>query len=444
MPQATNSGNNVPQEPYYTFGYSINDARKHILVHPPMDEDAHAGEAGNTLSCGTDDWNGLQAVPDFPSSSAASSARQLPAPLPCGLLWYTHISKTGGETVRHHLKARVRKHGWSFLDLYTSTSPRSMRRAGRWEIERHIHALAVHLNRSRPRLVVHQHDGVGGLGEYFLERVLKPLSCRFQTEAPECKVVLVTTLRDPVGRLVSQAQSDKLPPAQFNAFARAQANFQTKYVLFTTDWRVSSLFLSNSRDEQALLQPARDVLSHATLVGRTEELRRFLVALDATMGWTEEDFSSDRSTLHEGHRSKMRWNLTRAQAVYARRFNAVDAELYTSFCRPNAVGSSKSRHVRPLCSATPVVHGLPHYYTAHDVSKQPPLPEDWQLVFDGRACHGFHLGDEYTMRCTAEVEATLGRTFGKITAFHRERSGKLLPCSDARVPKKSQSCMGAH
>ena len=295
--------------PYYTFGYSVNDARKPILVEPPSDEFPFATDTGSTFSCGPGKWTG---IPPPPAAAAAAVDERRPAaastsssssflathattPLPCGVLWYTHISKTGGETVRHHLRTRTRKYGWNFLDLYTSSSPRSLRRAGRWEIERHVHLLAQHLNRSRPRLVVHQHDGVGGLGDYFLERVLRPLSCRLQVEVPECKVVLATVLRDPVARLISQAQSDSLPPEQFSAYARAQANFQTKYLLFTTDWRVSSLFLAKPDVEQSLLEPARTVLSHAELVGRTEELQRF-VALDRP--WVGQMNHSPRRRVH--------------------------------------------------------------------------------------------------------------------------------------------------
>ena len=446
---ASSTGAHAGRLPYYTFGYSVNDARKPILVEPPSDEFPFATDTGSTFSCGTGKWTGIpppaaaaaaavdERRPAAASTSSSSSflATHATTPLPCGVLWYTHISKTGGETVRHHLRTRTRKYGWNFLDLYTSSSPRSLRRAGRWEIERHVHLLAQHLNRSRPRLVVHQHDGVGGLGDYFLERVLRPLSCRLQVEVPECKVVLATVLRDPVARLISQAQSDSLPPEQFSAYARAQANFQTKYLLFTTDWRVSSLFLAKPDVEQSLLEPARTVLSHAELVGRTEELQRFLVALDRAMGWTDESFASAQSTLHDGHRSRKRWNLTAAQTVFARRFNAVDALLYRTFCQQG----DSPRTVVPLCSigSTAAVRGLPHYYADRDVSKHAPSPSEWQMVFDGRACHGFHLGDEYGMQCANATHATLGKTLGKVAGYHRERSGKLTPCVVNGEPTKS-------
>ena len=59
------------------------------------------------------------------------------------------------------------------------------------------------------------------------------------------------------------------------------------------------------------------------------------------------------------------------------------------------------------------------------------------MVFDGRACHGFHLGDEYGMQCANATHATLGKTLGKVAGYHRERSGKLTPCVVNGEPTKS-------
>ena len=274
--------------------------------------------------------------------------------------------------------------------------------------------------------------------------MLRPLSCRFKAQAPECKVIIVTALRNPVARLLSQALSDKLPIAQFGAFARAQANFQTKYLLFSTDWRVSSLFEGNSTVEESLLEPAQTLLSYTELVGRTEELIEFLVAVDATMGWTDEAFASSRSTLHDGHRAKKRWNLTGAQGWHAQRYNAIDIKLYNSFCRTHeeSVTPLPRRTVQELCSdeggrSRRPLPTLPHYFASGHVSKQEPKPSQWQMVFDGRACHGFNLGDEYAMHCDDQVHPTIGSTLGKVAGYHREKSGKLTPCVVNGKPTKS-------
>ena len=433
---------------YFTYGYSVNDARRPFPVAPPGEADRsepllRGRFEGGALQrdCGAGQWSGL------PPRPAA-----VRPPMPCGVLWFTHISKTGGETVRQYLKGRGRKFGWPFLDLYTRSSPMSLRRAGRWEIERHVHSLARHLNRTRPRLVVHQHDGVGGLGDYFLDRVLRPLSCRLQAETDgECKVVIATVLREPVSRLLSQARSDNLRLSEFPAFARAQANFQTKYLLFATDWRVGSLFLANATVEESLLAPARSLLAHTNLIGRTEELGNFLAALDATMGWMEQGALGVLAPVHSGHRSVMQWNLSQADADLAHRYNTIDARLYRSFCGSPRAGmehergkrrgqqqnqqqqqqqQQQSQEAEQLCHSNPVTRGLPHYYASSidpaSISSRTPAPSEWQMVFDGRACHGFDLGSAYRMRCDSAMSSTLGSSLGSVSGYRRERSGKLV------------------
>ena len=81
---------------------------------------------------------------------------------------------------------------------------------------------------------------------------------------------------------------------------------------------------------------------------------------------------------------------------------------------------------------------MPHYYTEADVSTERIPGPEWQLVFDGRACHGFNLGDEYRMQCASEVRSTLGGTLGKVHAYQRERNGRLKPCSDGM--KATRAC----
>ena len=165
-----------------------------------------------------------------------------------------------------------------------------------------------------------------------------------------------------------------------------------------------------------------------------------LVATDALMGWTEPGFAESNRTLHNGHRAKWKWNMTAEQSVLARRFNAVDLLLYRSFCR---AGGSRPRAVRPLCSADPeqAVRGLPHYYTASDVTSRDPAPSEWQMVFDGRGCHGFRLGDAYRMRCDEGMRPTLGGTLGIVSSYHREKNGKLTPCTAANL--KAKACLSA-
>ena len=477
MPPPTGVGGGVASpRSYTTYGYSVYDARKPIVVQPPYGAIADAAHLAR--------YDAAAPVPSVatqlpsihePSSctndgDSAHTQRWQPIsrrePLECGVLWFLHISKTGGETVRHHLHGHARKHGWSYVDLYTRMLPHSLRRGGRWEVEHAVHTLARHLNTSKPKVVVHQHDGVGGFGDYFLDRVLRPLSCRFRAEGRGCEVIAITVLREPTARIISQARSDNLPLDIFPAYARAHANFQTKYTLFTTDWRVESLFQGNASVETSLLEPALSVLSHFELIGRTEDLAHFISVVDERMGWMaapppvppSETSSEARAgsgsgregnggegrnhsgtasapsttALHIGHRSKHEWNHTLAEVAIARHFNAIDAKTYheAAVCR--------RLPVRPLCAApVQATEGLPHYFTESDVVK-PKLPLRWQMTFDGRSCHGYDLGTAYAYRCSPDVATTLGSTFGAIESYHREQSGRLVagpaPGAGQRTP----------
>ena len=61
-------------KPYYTFGYSVLDARKPYLVQPPErapDSSLYAAEPGGAHDCGAEEWGGLPdtaATVDFRST----------------------------------------------------------------------------------------------------------------------------------------------------------------------------------------------------------------------------------------------------------------------------------------------------------------------------------------------------------------------------------------
>ena len=294
---------------YTTYGHSVYDARKPIVVQPPyllLPDAAHLASydaAAPVPSIATQ----LPSIHEPKSCTGdgdhADAQRLQPISrreprLRCPVVHARF--KTGGETVRYHLHHRARKHGWAYVDLYTRMLPHSLR-GGRWEVEHAVHTLARHLNTSKPKVVVHQHDGVGGFGDYFLDRVLRPLSCRFRAEGRGCEVIAITVLREPTARIISQARSDNLPLDIFPAYARAHANFQTKYTLFTTDWRVESLFQGNASVETSLLEPALSVLSHFELIGRTEDLAHFISVVDERMAGGNAASAALGDIIGQGH-----------------------------------------------------------------------------------------------------------------------------------------------
>jgi len=325
-----------------------------------------------------DDWTGLE--------GAETGA------VPCGLLYYTHIGKTGGDSIKHHLRRRATTEKWQFFDLYMKMSPPSLHLPYRWELTRAMHALLVALNSSRPRVIVHQHSGFGGAGEYAIDRWFRPLACRFRQQASEsdCRVVLAATLREPTARACSHAiWSGMTEPGKFEGFMRDISNFQTKYMLFSHDWRVSVLRNANASFDATLLQPALASLSVYDLVGRTEELQRFQMSIDSRMGWRQTDAATAQVAVL--HNSSSRAIATEAMLSVARRFNTIDAQLYGNFCRPrDGVSSRGPRRVQPLCEDNASPYPFPRYWTAEHAkcNMQSAKSCRWTLlpVHDGRAC----------------------------------------------------------
>ena len=328
------------------------------------------------------------------------------------------MGKTGGDTVKKHLMHRARKEGWSFFDLYMPQEPAELHRPYRWEQSKATLSLLKALNHSRPRAIVHQHSGYSGVGEYLLERWFRPLACRFRREQQlgeaTCRVVLTTTLREPAARVVSHAfqtgayglHPETDSDAGFEAFARQQANFQTKYHLFGSDWRMREMTVGNASFDAAFLQPALACLSFFDIVGRTEALGSFRDRVDELMGWQRMDAAVQG--LHNSSSSRRTLPTAEVWSI-ARQHTTVDALLYRSFCRDAAAASSGGpRRVQHLCEGD--APRFPHYWVKpvcaashlgacvinrtmvrlRDLGRQPTAHDErlfeWTLVHDGRAC----------------------------------------------------------
>ena len=250
------------------------------------------------------------------------------------------------------------------------------------------------LNQSRPRLIVHQHAGYSGVGEYMLDRWFRPLACRFKQsqDERECRVVLTTTLREPVARIFSHAlwanayglHPERDSHSTFAAFARQFSNFQTKYQLFGSDWRTHELTTGNVTYESKLIEPALECLSYFDLVGRTEELDAFRDSVDERMGWPL--LNQSVSELHNATQARRTFPTPDVWAL-ARRYNTIDAQLYRSFCHRKADASPR-RRTRALCESG-ARYRFPHFWTSVRNEKCGEHFEscDWKLVRDA-ACRG--------------------------------------------------------
>ena len=130
-------------------------------------------------------------------------------PLHCGLLYYLHVPKTGGTTVKNHLHA-LGPQGWQLLSLQWPQKEKNTTERQRWlddpehwktsEGWRRLRdAIATE---ERPKLLMVAHHGAPGLA-YMVEHELPKLACELKSRG--CGVAVTTMLREPVERAVSAA-----------------------------------------------------------------------------------------------------------------------------------------------------------------------------------------------------------------------------------------------
>ena len=223
------------------------------------------------------------------------------SPLQCGLVWFLHVSKSGGTTVANYLGRVAPQNGWKFVNLWTSDDElRSgwrtgtfadsvLRNASTWTQSEQWRPAAEELQRARPRVVVHQHHGSPGLGQ----SLLQPLQgLKRGLRAKGCDLLLATVLREPGAHMRSMLFYIGVPAAALRPFVANLSDYQAKYIMHGhefgwpapfTPWVVGSRAATAT---PALLQKASAALEHFDLVGRTDELQSFLAALTQRLaGW---------------------------------------------------------------------------------------------------------------------------------------------------------------
>jgi len=168
-----------------------------------------------------DEWTGL---PEKPKA------------LTCGVLWFLHVTKTGGTSAEGLLNHFVRQSNgtWKKTEFVDAKWDRSTTQADdQWG------SLHPVLNdEAHPRLIVVQHHRAPGLGEYLLAEVVEPLKAHLRRKG--CDLVLTTMLREPVSRTKSGFFYLKgRPPVPFLSsdtlryFADRVADAQMRYVLYS-------------------------------------------------------------------------------------------------------------------------------------------------------------------------------------------------------------------
>lgn len=308
-----------------------------------------------------------------PSTKAQASCSwaSLPPPVPlkCGVIWFVHISKTGGTTIGREWESGALQHstlGWRFERVRSMPA-----------MNRVFRQLATE---QRPRLLV-EHHGWGtsktlsmsgwpvcpfeNNAMVAMDQLLGPLRC--QLEANGCKLLLVTLLRDPYSRAVSSFFFERSWRTRLNMtgqsiggqrvsidsdeFLRWQVardgNAQTLYLLYNSiPHRPPRL------DPADALNASLKLLLHFDIVGRTEALEPFMQYIYARIGWPTWE-----QVHHDVTPESVKFELSNEQRAYIRDHVRVDMALYGHFCRgPNNTAVMK-RHSPPVnCLRNQRVH----------------------------------------------------------------------------------------
>ena len=215
----------------------------------------------------------------------------------CGALWFLHIPKTGGDSVRDFLEtAALRAHrdasasAYKFVDLYdwkdcekpegpTSQTFRKPSMSEWSASPRWAEAEAELTQKARPRLVVHQHHCSVGLGTALMPQ-LQQLDAWLRQAGHGCRVRIATVVRKPVAYLESSIYFNKVERRNVADFIREHSNSQAKYLLYGDAW---SPYMDSIGAPEAsppgLEENATSALNGVEILGTTEELSAFTTRL---------------------------------------------------------------------------------------------------------------------------------------------------------------------
>ena len=216
----------------------------------------------------------------------------------CGALWFLHIPKTGGDSVRYFLQdAALRAHrdksksAYKFVDLFDwkdcekryrygvmSEGPmaQTFRNASmsKWSASPMWAEAETELTQKmRPRLVVHQHHCSVGLGTALMPQ-LQQLDAWLRQAGHGCGVRIATVVRKPVAHLESSIYYNKVGRGDVANFIRQHSNSQAKYLMYGDRW--SEYMKSKGLGGDGTLEGnATSALNGVEILGSTEELSTF-------------------------------------------------------------------------------------------------------------------------------------------------------------------------
>ena len=308
----------------------------------PLTPDIEAPATFDDRPC--DEWTGTAAAKAEP-------------PLTCGVLWYLHIPKTGGTTLMRHFHANKGRNGWRYANMWKNPIPDEERGApgsshqwATWNVSKEwTHVVLDELSKPKPKLIVHTHHNMPGLGDaYMQDAILRPMARSLRSKG--CEIRFATVLREPVAEIVSLMLFRHVPQNIFLDCVEKNAEATSKYIMynFRTQWpEMYRTGLPTQQEGEQLLQAGQDILHNFSLVGRTEQLDAFVADVNVMLGWPASLTAAPVRTGRQGDQqsdggekedssSWVPYEPNATQLARVREANIFDSLLYHSFCASNS------------------------------------------------------------------------------------------------------------
>ena len=267
--------------------------------------------------------------------------------MPCGVLWFVHVPKTGGSTVSDWLRQNGRANGW--FPIYTlAKGPYRMHDSGHLEAglptRRVIGSALRSANASArqqspvwraiwegvarrdgrpPRVIVKTHTGSLGTGSYLLHSGLFTRLAMLLARRG-CRLSVVTVVREPAERTASWAVASRVRHEAFRPLVARIGNAQSQYLWYGDDFPrwLRAPPTNLPRKVFSLLR------NRVAACGVTDRLDAFLASVAALLGWHADAPRARSNVARKAAMAAFRANYTREDAAVVENATWLDRQVY--------------------------------------------------------------------------------------------------------------------